>query len=382
MKSSRLIEKCMAKRWVRSKRRRYERRVSRILANMVVGGALGLVAPALSTADSKIIDWAETGQYDVSDGDSLTITSSGSITSSDNGVMVSAVSAYKINNQGTITAESSGIEVYSEASVSEGIVNSGTIDATYVGIMVTSSSSVQGGITNGDGGTITGSDHYGIEIIISEVEGGITNEGSISVERTAISIESSTIDGGITNSGIINAGTVALFADESSTINGGITNNGIINGGLEVDAAVDFRNAAILNVGETEDNKLGGTFTQEANGRLELKLLPASGYTESIFSVKGANLDGTLNISFAGGFSLSEGDTIELMDIDGTLSGTFNNYAEGSSLGTFGNLSLNLTYAGDDGNDVVAYALAAIPEPATLTLLALGGLPLLVRRCK
>ena len=48
MKSSRLVEKSMAKRWIRSKRPCYERRVNRVLESVLVGGALGLVA-ALKT---------------------------------------------------------------------------------------------------------------------------------------------------------------------------------------------------------------------------------------------------------------------------------------------------------------------------------------------
>lgn len=79
---------------------------------------------------------------------------------------------------------------------------------------------------------------------------------------------------------------------------------------------VDLLNGGILNLGETDNNSLGGTFTQEANGSLALKLKTASSYTESIFLVKNANLDGTLNVSFANNFSLSEGDTIELLDVN------------------------------------------------------------------
>ena len=137
---------------------------------------------------------------------------------------------------------------------------------------------------------------------------------------------------------------------------------------------VDLLNGGILNLGETDNNSLGGTFTQEANGSLALKLKTASSYTESIFLVKNANLDGTLNVSFANNFSLSEGDTIELLDVSGTSSGTFNNYAEGDVLGEFNGLYLNLTYAGDDGNAVVAYG-SSVPEPATWGVLAVGALP-------
>ena len=77
-----------------------------MLASVALGGALGLVTPVISSADSITIESATTGQHEVSDGDSLTITQIGSITHSGTGVAVSGSSAGQINNQGTITSDS------------------------------------------------------------------------------------------------------------------------------------------------------------------------------------------------------------------------------------------------------------------------------------
>jgi hypothetical protein len=145
-----------------------------------------------------------------------------------------------------------------------------------------------------------------------------------------------------------------------------------------------------------------------------------SGSEFDVLSVLGdVTLGGTLDVSLLNPFSLIPGQSFEIIDVGGSLSGTFLGLAEGGLVGNFGGTNLLITYAGGDGNDVIllsalpgdfdidgdvdgndfllwqrdpsvgslanweanygmvaplAAASAAVPEPNSLALLCLGGL--------
>ncbi|MFN3167200.1 MAG: PEP-CTERM sorting domain-containing protein [Phycisphaeraceae bacterium] len=93
------------------------------------------------------------------------------------------------------------------------------------------------------------------------------------------------------------------------------------------------------------------------NSAVNLTLTPQS---DSLIEVgSDASFAGALNVDVSTDTVLYAGDTFTLIDIAGTRTGTFENHGESSLLGTFDGVNLYLTYAGGDGNDVVAYA--AIP---------------------
>jgi hypothetical protein len=68
-----------------------------------------------------------------------------------------------------------------------------------------------------------------------------------------------------------------------------------------------------------------------------------------------AALAGMLTVSLIDDFTLSRGDSFEIIDISGARSGIFSGLAEGDTVGNFGGLDLTITYAGGDGNDVTLF---------------------------
>jgi len=100
-------------------------------------------------------------------------------------------------------------------------------------------------------------------------------------------------------------------------------------------------------------------YSQSQGGRLNIDL---GGYTpgvnfDHISITEDAGLSGMLNISLIGGFSLTPGDSFEIVNIDGTLTSSFNGLGEGSIVDTLSDLDLYITYFGGDGNDVVLYTV-------------------------
>jgi autotransporter-associated beta strand protein len=122
-------------------------------------------------------------------------------------------------------------------------------------------------------------------------------------------------------------------------------------------------------------------------GQLKIELMGAdagTGYDQVLLSAFGTAthdvaIEGTLVLDWTG--MNSSGDSTQLWilrnDTAGTLSGTFANYANGAPLGNHDGRDWFLWYGADaatgslsGGNDVV---IAAVPEPASLVLLGLGG---------
>ena len=197
------------------------------------------------------------------------IENQGSITGFSDGINIGSNSSVnKISNIGGIISGVRAIEL-SNSTILDGITNSGSMGGSTYGIVV-NNSNIFGGITNNIGGEITGALGQGIVInsysnidFISNVGGyinGINNAGTISGAPIGISLSSfALLDGGINNSGSVsgesgivisgsilfdginNSGTVtasptAVFGNnglvmENSSISGGITNSGLIQAG-------------------------------------------------------------------------------------------------------------------------------------------------------
>jgi T5SS/PEP-CTERM-associated repeat protein len=103
-----------------------------------------------------------------------------------------------------------------------------------------------------------------------------------------------------------------------------------------------------------------GDFTINA-GMLEIEIGGLIQATEYDFlDVAGdVALGGTLDVSLIDPFTLSPGQSFEIIDVGGSLSGQFSDLSEGGLVGNFAGTNLLITYLGGDGNDVTL--LSALP---------------------
>ena len=254
------------------------------------------------TAGANTISTAVAAECELVTGDSVNITSSGSITSTDYGVSVYNGSVVgDITNAGIITSDDFGIYVYGEQSVG---------------------AFVNGNITNS--GTIISDDEGGI-FLYGTVIGNIDNSGLIDGDGQGIYLYgasgASTVAGNITNSGTI------LSADEDGmflygTVIGNVDNSGLINAderGIYIYGSVggDLINSGTI-IGGDEGISLIGSISGDINN---------SGLIET--EGTGIYLYGAGGNAFVGGDVINSGTIISNADsgifLYGTIAGDINN---------------------------------------------------------
>ncbi len=199
---------------------------------------------------------------------------------------------------------------------------------------------------------------------IFENYGSIQNEGALS--GTTAMLRS---HGDITNNGVID--TASLFFVE-----GTLDGTGTIQGDLVADSntiVAPGNSAGVITIGGdvptfygTLEIELGGDFDGGGDKSLsEFDWLDIAG---DLALNPGAILD----VQFINGFEIQGTQSFKIVDVAGSLSGQFSGLGEGDLVGTFADTDLFISYQGGDGNDIVLFGTAAIPEPNSTALFVLG----------
>jgi hypothetical protein len=307
-----------------------------------------------------IISTATTSTVTLGAADSLTVTSSGSITLNNGSNAVSVGTGVdRITNGGAIfgtngSSSGYGIILQNDSTIANGINNTGNITgyASAIGVVNRSSSTnnvtINGGITNSGTLQINVPSNNVLPSTImlagATLHGGISNSGSIlatgaSDRYSTLWIESgAVINGGLLNSGTmsaqVNAG-VSVHSD--GTLNDGVTNTatgliqsggsaglrvilgGTLNGGLNNAGTIRGTSGILLNSTST----LAGGVLNSAGGVIEASAAAGVG-----ISVTGAStISGTVQNqgSIAGGTGAT-GDGV-LVQSGATLGGLINSGA-------------------------------------------------------
>ena len=172
--------------------------------------------------------------------------------------------------------------------------------------------------------------------------------GTYSAIGSTLNVESAS-----TNDGEINA----INADLIFT--GGLTNNGDMNL-INTNVTGTVTNTATSSSTLVGINSVSDDYTMATGGALFIDIegiLPSE--FDSLSIGGDAALAGALNVSVDPSFSLLDGQSFQILDIDGTQSGMFTGLADGAPVGNFGGVDLFIDYGGGDGNDVVLFVGAA-----------------------
>ncbi len=150
-----------------------------------------------------------------------------------------------------------------------------------------------------------------------------------------------------------------------------------------VDMGTPLRNRGTLEIGDSIGAVLLEEYDQSNGGSLEIEIggpTPGIDFDEVTVTEIADIESSKLEVSLVGNFQLAPGDSFEILRVDGTLLGMFEDFGEGGLVDTFNGAGLFITYSGGDGNDIVLYTL---PEPGLTLGLMIGitGLGWRQRRC-
>ena len=127
------------------------------------------------------------------------------------------------------------------------------------------------------------------------------------------------------------------------------------------DVGTRLLNHGTLEIGNTTGFVLFEEYHQSIGARIKFELggpLPGVDF-DQISITEEAGLSGSLSVSLLDNYTLSPGDSFEIINIDGLRTAQFNGLAEGSLVDIFDDVGLYITYFGGDGNDIVLYTLVS-----------------------
>jgi hypothetical protein len=292
--------------------------------------------------------------------------------------------ALRLDNQGTVNADTNGQILSITGSDPATDVNTGTLEATNGGILQINDETVNnqnGTITVGAGSSIQVVNNGTIEGWGNISAGGTLNNGGTINANTNGQILSLAGVGGYTNTGTLEAtrGGIlqinqATVNDQNGTITAGagssiqLVNNAVVQGGTF------FNNLGMLSIDNTSRFVVGGAqagtgYIQLANGMLN-EMIASNNSFGVINSSSSALLNGTLNILLQGSFDPTVGSTFKILLANaGQINGTFSSIENDTFTGgpEAGTEKWVVDY--DSAGGYVELIAEPLPEPKVLFIL-------------
>lgn len=272
------------------------------------------------------------------------------------GTLGQMYTGYNIVNQGTVSAQTSGKTIKLTGAT---FTNQGTIQAKAGGtVAVVGMASGPTNITNYSAGTLTGGTWT------------VGSNSAIRIPGANITTNAATIVLDGPGSGFYNASSGTSSAVDSITHNADTGSLTITNGRNL--ALASLVNDGSVTVGPSSLLSLAGGWTQGPGGELVFQITgkASNGLYGKVQMAGSAVLDGSLTLEAMNGFSTKMGDTVQILQFAGAT-------------GQFDSLNLPDLPEGlwwDASRLYTSGSLSVVPEPATLSLLVLGGMAMLKRR--
>lgn len=213
------------------------------------------------------------------------------------------------------------------------ILDSGTFQVTSSDLDVAAATSVDAStgmtvsVTNGALNVAAGGAYNAIGSTLS-VNNASTNDGEINAINADLAFT-----GGLTNNGELNLINTSITGTVTSTVSSSSTLVGA--------------------------NSVSGDYTMAASDALLINIAGTLPSEFDTLTVGGnAALAGGLTVALDPLFVLTDGQSFEIVKIDGTQSGAFAGLADGALVGNFGGVELFIDYSGGDGNDVALFTTA------------------------
>ena len=277
-----------------------------------------------------------------------------------------------VTNNGTLSLNGTGDGTYLLLSADTTLAGSGTtVLGNDANNRIDSNSGTVRTLTIGSDQTVEGGGSLGGVYNTLKV----VNQGTVLAEHgtmqlNTISVDSTGIlavaaDGVLQqNGGSVSAQTINVATGGSYTLSSGRLEANTFNG--------DFTQSAgtfAAGIG-TGPSNLNGNYTLNSGGTLAIDLASYSVGTYDQLDVGGNLLlaGGNLTLLPQAGFSVAQGSVLDLVNVQGSRSGTFSNLAEGASV-SLGGSNLNLTYTAGNGNDI---ALVSALTPGSKNYTAAG----------
>ncbi|QDT01580.1 beta strand repeat-containing protein [Adhaeretor mobilis] len=247
---------------------------------------------------------------------------------------------FTVGNEGDATADMGGT------------ISSGTVFIAKTG--GTSFAGVNFGTwTVNDSGPDNGSVFVGGSDTALGGSGQLFVEGTLTVNNRVKIWNGSTAR--LSSGGTINAAAVVVLGD--------------LRGNGTVDAPTTTLSGVIAPANNAGSNTgkltIDGNLDFDPSGRFQVEIGGTTPETEfDVIDVTGdVTLDGFLDVFLINGFTLAPGQTFDILNVTGSLTGLIEGHTEGDVVGTFGGTDLFITYAGGDISLFTMAGLVADTEP-------------------
>ncbi len=219
---------------------------------------------------------------------------------------------------------------------------------TYTDVASSSSSLIQS-INNGFV-------DFGVgDLALTNVDLNVSSGGSVtanSIELISMEINSSGDDDDFS----------VLFGDGGTVVANVINTSGIVAPGLSPGTLT-----------------IDGDYTQGIDGLLDLEIDDLASFDRLLINGD-ASLDGSLALTIADGFNLSDNMDFIVVEVAGIQTGFFSGLSQGSIVTSDNGFDLRIDYQGGDGNDVLLTTSFVVPEPSASMLLVFVGMGMMGRR--